>query len=54
MSMLAIIVSLLISVVLAAVITTLFSKSRHRDSDDAAQLEYLSRWSDMKRLRKQR
>ncbi len=52
--MLIVIVLLLISAALTAVITSLFRTNMRRDSDDAAQLEYLSRWSDMKRLRKQR
>ena len=44
---------LLGSAALATVIGLLFSAGSRRDSDDAAQAEYLSHWSDMKRLRKQ-
>lgn len=43
---------ILISVVTALLIGSLFGIATHGKSDDDAQLEYLSRWSDMKRLRK--
>ena len=42
----------LVSVVLTVVIGLLFGAGMRDDSDDAAQIEYLSRWSDMQRLRK--
>jgi hypothetical protein len=42
----------LVSVVLTVVIGLLFGAGMRDDSDDAAQAEYLSRWSDMQRLRK--
>lgn len=43
---------ILISAVLALLIGSLFGIATHGKSDDETQLEYLSRWSDMKRLRK--
>lgn len=51
--MLTILTVLLISVALTVVIGSLLGAGSRRDSDDASQMEYLSRWSDMKRLRKQ-
>ena len=42
----------LVSVVLTVVIGLLLGAGMRDDSDDAAQVEYLSRWSDMQRLRK--
>jgi hypothetical protein len=51
--MLAILGWSLISILLTVVIGLLFGAGMRDDSDDAAQIEYLSRWSDMKRLRKQ-
>ncbi len=51
--MLTILILLLISVALTVVIGSLLGAETRRDSDDAAQAEYLSRWSDVKRLRKQ-
>jgi len=50
--MLAILGWSLVSVVLTVVIGLLFGAGLRDDSDDAAQVEYLSRWSDMQRLRK--
>ncbi len=50
--MLTIVIWSLVSVVLSAFIGLLFSVGKRSDSDDTAQVEYLSRWSDMKRLRK--
>lgn len=50
--MLAILGWSLVSVVLTVVIGLLFGVGMRDDSDDAAQVEYLSRWSDMQRLRK--
>lgn len=43
---------ILISAVLAVLVGSLFSIATHGKSDDDTQLEYLSWWSDMKRLRK--
>jgi hypothetical protein len=51
--MLTIVIWSLISNVLSAFIGLLFSVGTRNDSDDTAQVEYLTRWSDMKRLRKQ-
>lgn len=51
--MLTVSILLLISVTLTAVIGLLFGADTRRDPGDAEQVEYLSRWSDMKRLRKQ-
>lgn len=53
MNTLTILTVLLISVALTVAIGSLLGAGSYRDSDDAAQMEYLSRWSDMKRLRKQ-
>jgi len=53
MIMLTILILLLISFVLTAAIGSIFGADTRRDADDAAQVEYLSRWSDMERLRKQ-
>jgi len=50
--MLTIVIWFLISAVLSAFIGFLFSIGMRSDSDDMEQVEYLSRWSDMKRLRK--
>ena len=50
--MLAILGWSLVSVVLTVVIGLLLGAGMRDDSDDAAQVEYLSRWSDMQRLRK--
>lgn len=50
--MLTIVIWFLISAVLSAFIGLLFSIGMRSDSDDMEQVEYLSRWSDMKRLRK--
>lgn len=50
--MLAILGWSLVSVVLTVVIGLLLGAGARGDSDDAAQIEYLSRWSDMQRLRK--
>ena len=43
----------LISVMLSGITGLLLSAGKHRNIDDAEQAEYLSRWSDLKRLRKQ-
>jgi len=50
--MLTIVIWSLISIVLSVFIGLLFSVGALSDSDDTAQVEYLTRWSDMKRLRK--
>lgn len=50
--MLAILVWFLVSVVLAVFIGLLFGARARGGSDDRTQVEYLSRWSDMQRLRK--
>lgn len=50
--MLTLILWALISVLLTIFTGLLFSFGSRRDSDDAAQLEYLSHWSDLKRLQK--
>jgi hypothetical protein len=50
--MLAIFVWFLISVALTVVVGLLFGAGTRGDSDDVAQVEYLSQWSDLKRLRK--
>ena len=50
--MLAILGWSLVSVVLTVVIGLLLGAGMRDDSDDAVQIEYLSRWSDMQRLRK--
>lgn len=52
-NMLTLLVWFLISVVLAGITGLLFSAGTRRDSRNAAQVEYLSGWSDLKRLRKQ-
>ena len=52
--MLVILIWHLISIVLAVIFGLLLSHGMNRDSDDAAQVEYLCRWSDLKRLRKYR
>ncbi len=53
LNMFTLLVWFLIYVVLAGITGLLFSAGTRRDSRDAAQVEYLSRWSDLKRLRKQ-
>lgn len=53
-NMLTLSVWLLISAVVAGITGLFIGAGARRDSDDAAQAEYLSRWSDLKRLRKQR
>jgi hypothetical protein len=50
--MLAILVLSLITIVLAVLIGLLFGADTHGDSDELTQMEYLSQWSDMQRLRK--
>lgn len=54
LSMLSLSVWFLTSAVLSGIIGLLFSAGTRRDTDDAEQTEYLSRWSDLKRLHKQR
>ena len=53
MNTLIILMVLSVSVVLTVVIGSLLGANARRDTDDAAQAEYLGRWSDVKRLRKQ-
>lgn len=50
--MVTILIWLFISVLSAAFLGLLFSIGTHREIEDETQAEYLSRWSDMKRLRK--
>lgn len=50
--MLTILVGLLISAVLAVFIVLFFGAGTRGDSEERTQVEYLSRWSDMQRLRK--
>jgi len=52
MSMLIILAVLSVSVILTIVIGSVLGADARRDTDDAAQAEYLGRWSDVKRLRK--
>ncbi len=51
--MLTVLIWSLVAVALIAAIGFLFGAITRRDPDDEAQVEYLSRWSDMTRLRKQ-
>lgn len=53
LNMLNLSVWFLTSVVLSGVTGLLLSAGTRHDTDDAEQAEYLSRWSDLKRLRKQ-
>jgi hypothetical protein len=53
MNMLTVLILLLYTAVLTVAIRSLLGAGTRRDSGDAAQAEYLSRWSDVKRLRKQ-
>ncbi len=53
MNMFIILMVLTVSVVLTVVIGSILGASTRRGADDSAQAEYLSRWSDVKRLRKQ-
>jgi hypothetical protein len=50
--MLAILVLSLTTIVLAVLIGLLFGTGTLGDSDAQTQVEYLSQWSDMRRLRK--
>ena len=50
--MLAIPVLSLITIALTILIGLLFGAGTRGNSDDPAQAEYLSQWSDMQRLRK--
>lgn len=50
--MLAILVWFFISIVLAVFIGLWFGARARGDSNDLSQVEYLSQWSDMQRLRK--
>ena len=54
LNMLSLSVWFLVSVVLSGIIGLLLSAGKRRNIDDAEQAEYLSQWSDLKRLRKQR
>ena len=54
LNMISLLAWFLTSVVLSGIIGLLFSAGTRHDTDDAEQAEYLSRWSDLKRLRKQR
>ena len=51
--MLSLSVWFLVSVVLSGITGLLLSAGKRRNIDDAEQAEYLNRWSDLKRLRKQ-
>lgn len=53
LSMLNLLVWFLTTVVLSGVTGLLFNVGTRRGTDNAEQAEYLSRWSDMDRLRKQ-
>ena len=53
LNMLSLSVWFLVSVVLSGIIGLVLSAGKRRNIDDAEQAEYLSRWSDLKRLRKQ-
>ena len=54
LNMLSLSVWFLVSVVLSGIIGLVLSAGKRRNIDDAEQAEYLSQWSDLKRLRKQR